>query len=110
MPKEFRHIKKEDLVKKTLFPGGEVTFTHSNTMTLAEWYFEAGAIVPEHSHPHEQITKVLSGSFELTVAGTKFSLTEGSTGTIPSNIIHSGIALTDCHLIDIFHPVREDYK
>lgn len=110
MPKEFQHIKKEDLVSRTLFPGGEVTFTHSETMSLAEWHFEKGAVVPEHSHTNEQITKILSGTFELTVDGKKYTLTTGSTGIIPSNIVHSGKAVTTCHLIDIFHPVREDYR
>jgi len=28
---------------------------------------------------------------------------------IPSDAKHSGKALTDCTIIDIFNPVREDY-
>jgi len=29
---------------------------------------------------------------------------------IPSNVIHSAIAHSDCKLIDVFSPVREEYK
>ena len=110
MPKEFQLIKKKDLKKRNLFPGGKVTFTHSETMTLAEWHFEAGVDTPEHSHPHEQITKILSGTFELTVEGIKYRLSAGSIGIIPSNLVHSGRAISKCHLIDVFNPVREDYR
>lgn len=95
---------------RDLFAGGRVNFTHATAMTLAEWRFEAGAQLPEHSHPHEQISMLLSGEFELTVSGEVYRLLPGSTVVIPSNVRHSGRAIADAHLIDVFHPVREDYR
>jgi quercetin dioxygenase-like cupin family protein len=53
---------------------------------------------------------VLEGKFELTVDGIPQVLDPGMFAIIPSNIVHGGTAVTDCKLIDIFSPAREDYK
>jgi quercetin dioxygenase-like cupin family protein len=34
----------------------------------------------------------------------------GMSVVIPPNAKHSGIAKTDCRMIDVFCPVREDYR
>ena len=36
--------------------------------------------------------------------------TEGDIVLIPSNHLHGGKALTPCKLMDVFSPVREEYK
>jgi quercetin dioxygenase-like cupin family protein len=79
-------------------------------MTLAYWEVEKGAVMAEHSHPNEQVASVVSGRFELTIAGEPRILDSSSVAIIPSNTLHSGRALTKCRLIDAFYPVREDYR
>ncbi len=79
-------------------------------MTLAYWEVQEGAVIPEHSHAHEQVACVVEGRFELTVAGEPRVLDTGTAAVIPSNTLHSGKAITYCRLIDAFHPVREDYQ
>ena len=91
-------------------PGCKVRFVHSDHMTLAYWNIAAGAGVPEHSHPHEQIVNVLEGEFELVLAGKPYVLSPGRVLVIPSDVPHSGRATTDCRILDAFHPVREDYR
>ncbi|CAE6930530.1 hypothetical protein ACOMICROBIO_FLGHMIGD_03422 [Vibrio sp. B1FLJ16] len=44
---------------------------HSDNMMSVEVHFEEGAIGPMHSHPHEQLTYVLSGEFEFTIGDEK---------------------------------------
>ena len=50
------------------------------------------------------------GGFELTLNGVKHELHAGDILVIPSNVTHSGKSITDCEIIDVFHPVRDDYQ
>ncbi len=34
----------------------------------------------------------------------------GDVFIIPGDVPHSGRSITDCYLIDVWHPTREDYK
>lgn len=79
-------------------------------MTVAFWRVEAGAALPEHAHPHEQVTTVLEGELELSLAGEKRVLKPGMAVVVPANVKHMGKALTACRLLDAFYPVREDYQ
>ena len=51
--------KLSDFTKREIVPGYWAVFVHFDNMTLAYWDVEAGAELPEHSHPHEQIANVL---------------------------------------------------
>ena len=99
-----------DIVEREPFPGFKVRFVHSATMTFAHWIIQAGALLPQHSHPHEQVVTMLEGEFELTIAGETRRLGPGNVAIIPSNAIHSGRAVTDCRIMDAFYPIREDYR
>lgn len=95
---------------RQLIPGFHGQFVHTDNVTVAFWTVEAGAVLPEHSHIHEQVTSVLSGEFELTVAGETYRLLQDSVAVVPGNAVHSGKALTDCRLVDVFHPARPEYS
>ena len=99
-----------EIEQKEIIPGYKARFVHSENVTIAFWNVKAGAILPEHSHVHEQISIVTKGEFELTVQGEKQIAVPQKVIIIPSNAKHSAIALTDCEITDIFYPVREDYK
>ncbi len=99
-----------DITEREIVPGYRARFVHAEKMTLAYWEVEAGAALPEHSHPHEQIANVLEGEFELTVAGESRILVPGQVAVIPGDVPHSGRAVTDCRLLDAFQPAREDYR
>ncbi len=100
----------EDIEVKEPVPGYRGRFVHSEKMTLAYWAIDAGAPLPEHSHPHEQVVNVIDGEFELRVEGEARVMGPGSVAVIPSGATHSGQALSDCRIIDAFHPVREEYR
>jgi quercetin dioxygenase-like cupin family protein len=110
MPDKIQIYHESDYTDHKLVPGSKVRFVHSENMTLTDWFFEPDILLPEHTHPHEQITKITSGEFDLYIEGECYHLTAGSTAVIPPNKKHYGKSLTECHIIDVFYPVREDYK
>lgn len=95
---------------REIFPGFQGRFVHSATMTFAYWDIVAGSLVPQHSHVHEQVVNMLEGKLELNVDGKTHLLEPGQVLVIPSQAIHSGKALTACKVLDVFSPVREDYR
>jgi quercetin dioxygenase-like cupin family protein len=99
-----------DIETRALIPGAEVRFVHSDYMTLAYWDFQPGALFPDHAHPHEQVVNCIEGVFDLTVEGETTRLRASSVVVIPPDASHSGKAITACRMIDVFHPVREDYR
>lgn len=105
-----QHLKLEDLKPREVQPGHHARFVHGDHLTVAHWRIEAGSKIPEHEHPHEQVVNVITGKYELTVAGKPLSLEPGMVVVIPGGVRHSGRAITDAYLLDVFVPVREDYR
>ena len=104
---------KESLVEieaREIIPGFKGKFLHTDSMTLAYWDITAGAKLPEHAHYHEQVVNMLSGEFVLTIDGNPAELKAGDVLVIPRNTPHSGEAITDCRILDVFQPAREDYR
>ncbi|EJG0469284.1 TPA: cupin domain-containing protein, partial [Vibrio parahaemolyticus] len=71
--------------------------------------FEEGAIGAMHSHPHEQLTYVLSGEFEFTIGDEKKIVKTGDTMYKEPNIEHGCVCLKAGVLIDTFTPMRKDF-
>jgi quercetin dioxygenase-like cupin family protein len=99
-----------DYPNKTLFPGFEGKIFHTEQATLSYWQIAAGSVLPVHAHMHEQTTHLLSGNLQLTIGNETKTLEPGMFAIIPSNEPHSGLAITDCVVLDTFLPVRDDYK
>ena len=100
----------QGLQERSPFAGYSGRFLHGAQMSVAHWTVAEGAGFPEHAHPHEQIAMVVEGRFEFTMAGETRVLDAGTVAVIPPHVPHAGRALTPCRLIDVFHPVREDYR
>ena len=66
--------------------------------------------MPEHSHSHEQIVNLIEGELELRVGDEVRIVAPGIVAIIAPDVPHSGKAITMCRIIDVFHPVREDYR
>ena len=103
-------VELETLPAKEVIAGYFARTVHTGTMTFVYWTVTEGAVMPEHTHVHEQVAHVLKGKFELTVNGETQVVVPGKIAVIPPNIPHGGKALTACELLDVFYPEREDYK
>jgi quercetin dioxygenase-like cupin family protein len=95
---------------KDLVEGIKGRYIHTASTTIGFVEIEKGAILPAHSHMHEQTSQVTKGKLKMTIGGKTIVLEPGKFVVIPSNVIHSAVALTDCLVTDTFYPIREDYK
>lgn len=86
------------------------TLAVTDRLMLVEFRLQAGATVPLHSHPHDQVGYVVSGEVILTVDGQEFRCGPGDAYAIPGGVEHAARAEVDTVLIDVFHPPREEYR
>lgn len=99
-----------ELATKETIAGYTARTIHTGNMTFVYWKVASGAESPLHQHPHEQVAHVLEGRFELTIGNETKILEPGMAAFVAGGVLHGGKALTECLLLDVFYPEREDYK
>ncbi|WP_127959650.1 cupin domain-containing protein [Serratia microhaemolytica] len=82
---------------------------HGGNLMSVEVHFAKGAVGPLHSHPHEQLTYVLSGEFEFTIGDETRLVKAGDTLYKQPNVIHGCVCLQPGVLLDLFTPQRQDF-
>jgi quercetin dioxygenase-like cupin family protein len=82
---------------------------HTERMTLARIHLRAGAGVPIHAHPHEQVATVLEGSLRFVVGDEEHVVSAGESMIVPGGVPHEVEALVDSLVLDVFSPVRDDW-
>jgi len=93
-----------------IFPGVEIRTTAGRQLMLSVVRSEPGSVVPNHSHPHEQMGMMISGRLEFTVDDTTRVLGPGDSWRIPGGVVHSVRSLEEPAVaLDVFHPIREEY-
>lgn len=106
---------------KNYFPEAETTVfdagggltrkvgAYSDNMMCVEVRFETGTVAALHSHPHEQITYVVSGKFEFVVGDKTYIVSAGDSLYKQPDIVHGATCLEAGMLLDFFTPHREDF-
>ncbi len=93
------------------FPGVSMFVTHSETMTVSLVEMEPGAVIERHSHPHEQVGRLISGRAQFDIGEESRIVEAGQMWLIPGGVEHRVEALEQPVIaLDVFHPVREDYR
>jgi unsaturated pyranuronate lyase len=108
---EPQFVRFEEIRPFTLAPGvdGRPLFGEGAMLNLIE--FEPGATVPLHEHEHEQLGIVLRGMQALVVDGVPHELGPMEGYVLPGGVPHSAYCGPEgATVLDIFRPVREDYR
>jgi quercetin dioxygenase-like cupin family protein len=101
----------ENRASKDLLPGVHARTFWGEQVLLALVDLDANAVIPNHSHPHEQGGIVIKGEPEFTIAGEVKKLKPGDMYVIPGGVGHSVIVGPEpAQVLDIYSPVREEYK
>lgn len=85
------------------------TLVHGEKTLLTRFDLARGAILPAHSHPHEQTGYLVSGKIVLHIGGESFAAGPGDSWCIGGDVEHRAEILEDSVAIEVFAPVREDY-
>ena len=97
--------------RHNIFPGVSVRTCAAERMMMSLAEFEPNAVVEEHSHPHEQVGMVLKGRAVFFIGGEQKTLGPGDIFRIPGGVPHRVVALDEpVQALDIFYPIREDYR
>ncbi|MBU2326543.1 MAG: cupin domain-containing protein [Alphaproteobacteria bacterium] len=86
-----------------------IVAAYNTNLMCVEAHFETGTVAALHSHPHEQITYVISGKFEFKVGDETYYISAGDSLYKQPNIMHGATCLQAGTLLDIFTPHREDF-
>ncbi len=107
--RDFTQYRWADIPEESLNPLLSRKLITGDRVMLAHVILKKGSIVPAHQHENEQVTYILSGALKFELQGKEIVLREGDVLHIPSNVVHSAIALEDTLDLDIFSPPRQDW-
>lgn len=82
---------------------------YDDSLMAVEVGFETGSVGALHTHPHTQMSYVLSGSFRYTVEEESVILNPGDSIVVPSGLPHGTLCLEKGTLLDVFTPKRDDF-
>src|SRR5438874_8365998 len=101
----------DECARHTIFPGVHIKTCSADKMMLSVVDLEPHAVVEEHAHPHEQVGMVLAGRATFFIGNEEKTLQPGDLYRIPGNVRHKVIVLDQpTRALDVFYPVREEYR
>ena len=104
------HIKNSDVPLEDVAWGmTRQIMGYDTNIMVVRVFFKKDAIGAEHAHPHQQVSYVEKGMFEVNIAGKKEILKAGDAFVVPSEALHGAVCLEDGILIDTFSPMRKDF-
>ena len=104
-------VNKADCAHHEIFPGVHIYTTYAERMMISLVEFEPHAVVEEHSHPHEQVGYLLEGAADFYIGDQHRRVGPGDIWRIPGGTPHRVVALDQpVRAIDVFYPIRDDYK
>jgi quercetin dioxygenase-like cupin family protein len=97
--------------RHAIFAGVRIATCAAEKMMLSMVDIDPHATVAEHSHPHEQVGIVMEGRAIFYIGDEEKILAKGDMYRIPGHVKHRVVALDEpVKALDIFTPIREDYR
>jgi quercetin dioxygenase-like cupin family protein len=94
-----------------IFPGVHIRTAACDRMMLSLVDLEPNSVVEEHNHPHEQVGMVIEGRAIFYIGDEQQTLGPGDFYRIPGGTRHRVVTLDKpVKALDIFTPVREEYR
>jgi quercetin dioxygenase-like cupin family protein len=106
---ELRHVAWSAIEIEELNPLLGRQFVVGQNVMVARVLLKKGCLVPEHSHPNEQVSYILEGAVKFGINGREIVVSAGEVLTIPPNMPHWALAMEDTVDLDIFDPPRRDW-
>jgi quercetin dioxygenase-like cupin family protein len=95
---------------RTIAEGVRIRTYWKDNMLLSHVTLQPGAVVPIHSHHHEQGGIMISGTLTFTIGDEVRECKAGDMYIIPGDVKHGVVAGPEGAIVlDIFSPVREAY-
>jgi quercetin dioxygenase-like cupin family protein len=85
------------------------TLVYGDHTLMVEFRLQKGAVLPLHSHPHEQTGYLVSGNIRLTIGAEIRDMLPGDSWCIAGDLLHCAEIIENSVAIEVFSPVREDY-
>lgn len=85
------------------------TLVYGEKTLMVEFHLQKDAILPLHSHPHEQSGYLVGGKIRLTIGGEEHLVGPGDSWCIAGGIKHGAEIVEDSVAIEVFAPVRKEY-
>jgi quercetin dioxygenase-like cupin family protein len=102
--------RKSDNGYKQPFDGVNVkTLVYGEKTLMTEFRLDGDAVLPRHTHPHEQTGYLVSGGLNLHIGDESRLVAPGDSWVIPGDVEHGADVLEDSVAVEVFSPVREDY-
>jgi quercetin dioxygenase-like cupin family protein len=96
---------------RRIWDGVHARVVHGDRLSFSIVELDADGIVPEHSHEHEQLGMVLTGSLSFRIGEETQDLGPGAIWSIPSNTPHEvHVGPDGAVVIDVFAPTRDDWR
>lgn len=85
------------------------TLVHGDKTLMVEFLLQKDAVLPLHSHPHEQTGYLIKGRIRLTVGADVHEVMPGDSWCIPGSVLHGAEIIEESVAVEVFSPVRKDY-
>lgn len=100
----------DDVTATPCEPGvSRQVLSYNEEVMMCRISFKTGAKGNLHTHPHTQVTFIVSGAFAFTVGDETKTVRAGDSVLMPSGVLHGCECLEEGVLCDVFTPMRKDF-